>query len=134
MNKFVYHYSCLFLSAIQLITTILGVYATISGSTNYHDGSIDITAAIFLGLIFFIALFFMAIIDKFLRGVKNEGFFSDCLLLTLVSPFRFICEIITIIRLYIAERNGDYYFGERGCTTYYFNEYIYYYFFNCELD
>ncbi len=52
----------------------------------------------------------------------------------MAAPFRFIFQIITIVRLHIAIKNGDDEFGRRGCTSDAFGEYIRYYFFNSGVE
>lgn len=118
MKKYLYHYSSLVLALAQLVIIIATVVECADSINTYGklDGS-DIAGIV----IIFILLYFTAMIDRLLRKVDDHNFFVDCLLLTLVSPIRFICQIITIVRLHIAMKNGDLEFGKRGSdgTLYY---------------
>ena len=131
MKRYIYQYTCLAYSFVQLFIFIAMLY-TLIGMIPYDQELGNYTNTITFSIFTFCLVFILAIIDKFLRGLQNESFWSDCLLLTLVSPFRFICQIITTVRVHIADSYGNDSFGERGCDSSYFPEYIYYYFFNAE--
>ncbi len=130
-KRFFYQYTCLIYSIVQFIF-FLGMIIGIIESAAYDQELGDYTNTITLSIITVLILFISAIIDKLLRGIKNEGFWSDCLILTLVAPFRLICQIITIIRVHIAMSYGNNSFGMRGNNSCVLSKYIYYYFFNAE--
>ncbi len=131
MKRFFYHYLCLIYSFIQSFMFIAMLVAVIKEIKlgafygGYGDMIIIIIASVIL-------LFLMAIGDKFLRGVDNSSFWIDCLLLMLISPLRFIFQIITTIRVHYAYSYGNDGFGKRGNKEYHFKNYIYYYLFNSE--
>ena len=126
MKKLIYHYTCLFLSLIQFSVCLMGIFV-LPAAYDENDPSGFIVVLVML----IITLIVLAIIDKFLRGISNNGY-GDLLFLTLVSPVRFICQIITVIRVHRAVAYGNDYFGERGSTSSHFSEYIYYYLFGTE--
>jgi hypothetical protein len=126
MKKYLYHYTCLLLAFIEFCVWLLGICVL----PNVYDEN-DNSGFIVVLVMLIITIIVLAVIDKFLRGIRNNGY-GDLLFLTLVSPFRFFCQIITIIKVHKAMAYGNEYFGERGSTSPYFNEYIYYYLFNCE--
>lgn len=131
MKRFIYQYTCLVYSLIQFIFSIAFIFAIIE-QVEFDKEYGNYGNTIILIIILFISLFIMAIPEKFLRGVKNEGFWSDCLILTLISPIRFIFQVITIINVHIADNYGNDSFGTRGNDSCLLSNYIYYYLFNAE--
>lgn len=131
MKRYIYQYTCLIYSFIQLFLVLAWIFAIVE-QVQFDREYNDFTDTIVISVMSVLFMFLSAIPDKFLRGIKNEGFFSDCILLTLVSPFRFICQIFTIVRVHIAMNYGNDSFGARGCTSYRMSEYLYYYLFNAK--
>ncbi len=131
MKRFFYQYTCLVYSLIQFFLSIAWINAIIE-EVQYAKVDNDYGDVILVSVMAFIFMFLSAILDKFIRGIKNEGFWSDCILLTLVSPFRFLFQIITIIRVHIAYNHGNDDFGRRGTDTCRLSSYLYYYLFNAQ--
>ena len=89
-KRFFYQYICLIYSIVQFIFFIglvSGLIETIAFDQEYGD----YTNTISFSIITFVMLFISAIIDKLLRGLKNNNFWIDCLILTIVAPFRLLC-------------------------------------------
>lgn len=110
MKKYFYHYICLALSIIQLVVFIESIKSAIK-----YQSIIGIILCL-------IVMYLLAIADWYLRGINRHDLFLDSLILTLISPIRCLCELITIIRLHIAIANGNENFAERKCSNdfYYF--------------
>lgn len=130
-KRYFYHYFCLAYSFIQTFISVAFVVA-IAEQIEFDKQYGDYGNTIIIIVISLLMLFILAIPDKFIRGVKNEGFWSDCLVLTVVSPFRFIFQLITTIRVHIALSYGNESFGKRGNTNCLLSNYFYYYLFNAE--
>ena len=126
-KRYIYQYTCLAYSLIQFIVFLASVFAVIEEFQCGNNGS-----AIIVIIIMFVILYISAIIDKLLRGLKNEGFWVDCILLTLIIPIKFVCQIITIVKLHIAMSYGNENFGARGNDNCCLSNYIFYYIFNSE--
>ncbi len=110
MKKYLYHYTCLMLSIFQLVVFIASIKSVLKYQT-----AVEV-------ILCFIIMYLIAIADWYLRGINKHNLFLDCLILTLISPLRCVCELSTIIRLHIASANGNDNFAERKCSNdfYYF--------------
>ena len=132
MKRFFYQYFCLIYSAIAAIMTVAAIVAIVEqipiDKVNHDFGN-----TILMFILWFVVLFILAIPEKLIRGVNFGNFFVDCLNIALVSPIRFIFQIITIIRLHISASNGDKEFGKRVKLGKYQTVDTYYLFFNSEV-
>jgi len=108
MKKVIYHYICLILAIFQCFVFIEGVKSTLKYGAGDLENYGNISGSTIAGVIIILLLMFViAILDKLLRGVKNYSFTVDCIILTLISPLRWIFELITIIRLHISGLDDD---------------------------
>ena len=133
MKRFIYQYFCLIYSLVApfiTIATIVAIVEQITAELEY--GKVGPSFLLFV-VPWFIILFILAIPEKLIRGIKFGNFFVDCLNVALVSPIRFIFQIITIIRLHISASNGDKEFGKRVKLGKYQTVDTYYLFFNSEV-
>ncbi len=131
MKRFIYQYTCLAYTIVQFYLFI-GMLITFIKQIGIDKEYGDYFNSILLAILTLGLFFVLAIGDKFLRGIKNNNFFIDSLLLTLVLPFRFICQVLTIIGTHIAYRNGIESFGTRGNNSTELSNYIIYYVFNTD--
>lgn len=131
MKRFFYQYFCLLYSAFTAFISVAFIFAIV------EQILIDMEAKVYgqtiiIVIIAFLSLYVLSIPEKIIRGVKFGNFFIDCLNVTLVSPFRVIFQIITIIRLHILANKGDTNFGHRVKLEKYGTVDVYYLLFNSE--
>lgn len=114
MKKYFYQYFCLIYSIAQSVFFFIFLF----------DGCIEewdldtLQASIAAIVISFLCMYASAMIERLIRKVNFSNFWLDSLLLFLLTPFRFIFQIITIVRLHLnAKNDGDEKFGQRGVLT-----------------
>ncbi len=131
MKRFFYQYLCLLYSLVQAFMSLAMIVAIVKEAKFASEGD-GASNLITIAIICLVVWFVMAMLDKALRKLDNFNFFTDCLLLLLISPIRFIFQIITIVRVHIAHYCGNDQYGKRGNDHYYFSGYIHYYLFNAD--
>ena len=121
MKRFFYHYICLIFAIGQLVIFVESMRTSISSCMDDLEeyGAVE-GQTIFRIIAIVILLFLIAIVDKLLRKVKCCNFIIDCILLILVTPFRFIFELITLINLHIESLKDNHEFGKRGTEGFYY--------------
>ncbi len=131
MKKYTYHYSCLLISLVQFLLWLIGIINLVGINNSYNpQGESQVGTIVVIIVVLVLAQFGLAFLDKKVRKISDNGIL-DVLLLMLLSPIRFIFQIITIVKLHIAIANGNSKFGERG--DYFgssFTKFLYYYLFN----